>query len=135
MSIRDRPAEVADRAIAGHWEGDLLTGSHHTHIATLVERQSRFTMLVKVPRKDTTRMVAALSPQVQQLPAALRRSLTWDRGRELARHKHFTITTKVQVYFGDPQSPGQRGTNEIRIACCDSTSPTEPISHAIPKRS
>lgn len=112
LSIRDRPAEVADRAIPGHWEGDLLTGSHNTHIATLVERQSRFTMLVKVPGKDTTSVVAALSAQVRHLPAALRRSLTWDRGMELAHHKQFTLATKVQVYFCDPQRPWQRGTNE-----------------------
>lgn len=112
ISIQDRPAEVADRAIPGHWEGDLLTGSHNTHIATLVERRSRFTMLVKVPGKDTTSVVAALSTQVRQLPAALRRSLTWDRGMELAQHKQFTLATEVQVYFCDPQSPWQRGTNE-----------------------
>lgn len=112
LSIRDRPADVADRAIPGHWEGDLLTGSHNTHIATLVERRSRFTMLVKVPGKDTTSVVAALSTQLRQLPAALRRSLTWDRGMELAQHKQFTLATKVQVYFCDPQSPWQRGTNE-----------------------
>jgi IS30 family transposase len=112
ISIQDRPAEVADRAIPGHWEGDLLTGSHNTHIATLVERRSRFTMLVKVPGKDTASVVAALSTQVRQLPAALRRSLTWDRGMELAQHKQFTLATKVQVYFCDPQSPWQRGTNE-----------------------
>lgn len=112
LSIRNRPAEVADRAIPGHWEGDLLTGSHNTHIATLVERRSRFTMLVKVPGKDTTSVVAALSTQVRRLPATLRRSLTWDRGMELAQHKQFTLATKVQVYFCDPQSPWQRGTNE-----------------------
>lgn len=112
LSIRDRPAEVADRAIPGHWEGDLLTGSHNTHIATLVERRSRFTMLVKVPGKDTVSVVTALSQQVRTLPAALRRSLTWDRGMELAQHKQFTLATEVQVYFCDPQSPWQRGTNE-----------------------
>ena len=111
-SIRDRPAEVEDRAIPGHWEGDLITGSQNTHIATLVERQSRFTMLVKVPGKDTVSVVTALTAQVRQLPSALRRSLTWDRGMELARHKQLTIDTKMQVYFCDPQSPWQRGTNE-----------------------
>ena len=84
LSIRDRPADVEDRAIPGHWEGDLITGSQNTHIATLVERQSRFTVLVKVPGKDTTSVVTALSPQIRQLPSALRRSLTWDRGMELA---------------------------------------------------
>ena len=112
VSIRDRPADVEDRAIPGHWEGDLITGAQNTHIATLVERQSRFTMLVKVPGKDTASVVTALSTQIQQLPSALRRSLTWDRGMELAQHKQLTRATKVQVYFCDPQSPWQRGTNE-----------------------
>ena len=112
LSIRDRPADVEDRAIPGHWEGDLITGSQNTHIATLVERQSRFTMLVKVPGKDTASVVTALSTQIRQLPSALRRSLTWDRGMELAQHKRLTLDTKVAVYFCDPQSPWQRGTNE-----------------------
>ena len=112
LSIRDRPAEVEDRAIPGHWEGDLITGSQNTHIATLVERQSRFTMLVKVPGKDTASVVTALSRRVRTLPAALRRSLTWDRGMELAQHKRFTVATDVQVYFCDSQSPWQRGTNQ-----------------------
>ena len=112
ISIRERPAEVEDRAIPGHWEGDLLAGIGNSHIATLVERQSRFTMLVKVPSKDTVTVVAALSRQVRKLPASLRRSLTWDRGLEMAKHKSFTVDTKVKVYFCDPQSPWQRGTNE-----------------------
>lgn len=112
LSIRHRPADVDDRAIPGHWEGDLLAGSKNTHIATLVERQSRFTMLVKVPGKDTASVVTALSRQVRTLPSVLRRSLTWDRGMELAQHKQFTLATQVQVYFCDPQSPWQRGTNE-----------------------
>lgn len=112
VSIRHRPAEAEDRAIPGHWEGDLIAGSKNTHIATLVERQSRFTMLVKVPGKDTTSVVTALSTQIRRLPSALRRSLTWDRGMELAQHKRFTVDTSVQVYFCDPQSPWQRGTNE-----------------------
>ncbi|THJ17317.1 MAG: IS30 family transposase [Nitrospira sp. CG24B] len=112
ISIRDRPADVEDRAIPGHWEGDLIAGSKITHIATLVERQSRFTMLVKVPGKDTASVVTALSQQIRRLPSALRRSLTWDRGMELAQHKRLTIATNVQVYFCDPQSPWQRGTNE-----------------------
>ena len=112
ISIRDRPADVEDRAIPGHWEGDLITGSQNTHMATLVERASRFTMLVKVPGKDTASVVTALSTQIQQLPSALRRSLTWDRGMELAQHKRLTVATEVQVYFCDPQSPWQRGTNE-----------------------
>jgi IS30 family transposase len=112
VSIRERPADVEDRAIPGHWEGDLITGSKHTHIATLVERHSRFTVLVKVRGKDTARVVAALSKQVRKLPSELRRSLTWDRGMEMAHHKKFTVATDVQVYFCDPQSPWQRGTNE-----------------------
>jgi len=113
VSIRQRPAEVEDRAIPGHWEGDLLSGSSNTHIATLVERQSRFTMLVKLEGKDTATVVTALSKQVRKLPSELRRSLTWDRGMEMAEHKRFTIATDVNVYFCDPQSPWQRGTNEM----------------------
>lgn len=112
ISIRERPAEIKDRAVPGHWEGDLITGSKNTHIATLVERHSRFTMLVKVKGKDTANVVAALSKQVCKLPTELRQSLTWDRGMELAHHKKFTIATDVKVYFCDPQSPWQRGTNE-----------------------
>jgi IS30 family transposase len=114
VSIRDRPAEVADRAVPGHWEGDLLAGGHHSHIATLVERQSRFTLLVKVPGggKDTASVVPAVARQMRTFPTALRRSLTWDRGLELAQHAAFTVATDVQVYFCDPQSPWQRGTNE-----------------------
>ena len=112
ISIRERPAEVEDRAVPGHWEGDLLSGSRNSHIVTLVERHSRFAMLIKVPSKDTTVVVTALSRHIRKLPATLRRSLTWDRGLEMAKHKDFTIATDVQVYFCDPQSPWQRGTNE-----------------------
>jgi IS30 family transposase len=112
ISIRERPAEVEDRAIPGHWEGDLLAGTSNSHIATLVERHSRSTILIKVPSKDTATVVAALSRQVRKLPASLSRSLTWDRGLEMAKHKSFTVDTKVQVYFCDPQSPWQRGSNE-----------------------
>jgi IS30 family transposase len=112
ISIRERPAEVEDRAIPGHWEGDLLGGTHNSHIATLVERHSRFVALVKVPSKDTATVVAALTRHVRTLPVSLRRSLTWDRGLEMANHKSFTVATNVQVYFCDPQSPWQRGSNE-----------------------
>jgi IS30 family transposase len=112
ISIRERPAEVEDRAIPGHWEGDLLRGARNSHVITLVERSSRFVMLLKVSGKDTTTVVAALSRHVRRLPATLRRSLTWDRGHEMAQHKSFTMATDVQVYFCDPQSPWQRGSNE-----------------------
>ena len=112
ISIRERPAEVEDRAIPGHWEGDLLSGAKNSYIATLVERHSRFAMLIKVPSKETEVVVAALSRHVRKLPATLKRSLTWDRGLEMAKHKTFTVATDVTVYFCDPQSPWQRGTNE-----------------------
>lgn len=112
VSIRERPAEIEDRAVPGHWEGDLVSGSNNSHIATLVERHSRFVMLVKVAGKDTQSVVAALSKHVRKLPAELRKSLTWDRGMEMARHGKFTLATNVDVYFCDPSSPWQRGSNE-----------------------
>src|SRR6202047_755086 len=112
ISIRERPAEIEDRAIPGHWEGDLIAGTKNSHIATLVERHSRFTALVKVRSKDTATVVAALSRHVRKLPASLRRSLTWDHGLEMAKHKTFTVATDVKVYFCDPRSPWQRGSNE-----------------------
>jgi IS30 family transposase len=112
VSISERPASVEDRAIPGHWEGDMISGSNNSHIATLVERQTRFTMLVKLDGKDAKTVAAALSREVGKLPIRLRKSLTWDRGTEMALHKRFSAATSVKVYFCDPQSPWQRGTNE-----------------------
>jgi IS30 family transposase len=112
ISIRQRPAEVKDRAIPGHWEGDLVEGSRGTYIATLVERQSRFVILIKIPEKRTDAVVGALIKAVRKLPTALRKSLTWDRGSELTDHAKFTVATNVKVYFCDPYSPWQRGSNE-----------------------
>lgn len=112
VSISERPASVEDRAVPGHWEGDLLFGSHNSQIATLVERQTRYLMLVKLTGKDTETVVNALIKNARKLPQELYQSLTWDRGKELADHKRFTIATDVRVYFCDPQSPWQRGSNE-----------------------
>ena len=112
LSIRERPAEAQDRAVPGHWEGDLLAGSSSSQIATLVERHSRYVMLVKLPARDSRTVVKALSKTIRRLPQHLRRSLTWDCGKELSNHKDFTVATDVQVYFCDPHSPWQRGSNE-----------------------
>ena len=112
ISIRERPAEIEDRAIPGHWEGDLIAGTNRSYIATLVERHSRFVMLVKVADKSAPEVVQALIKQVRHLPKQLRKSLTWDRGLEMAQHKDFSIATNMDVYFCDPRSPWQRGTNE-----------------------
>ncbi|NQU30105.1 MAG: IS30 family transposase [Anaerolineae bacterium] len=112
VSISARPAEIEDRAVPGHWEGDLISGSNNTHMATLVERTSRYVMLVKVAGKDTQSVVGALTKHIQSLPSGLMHSLTWDRGSEMAQHKKLTLATSVDMYFCDPQSPWQRGTNE-----------------------
>ena len=112
ISIRERPASVEDRAVPGHWEGDLLSGSKNSHIATLVERHTRYVMLAKVANKETNTVVSALIKQAKKLPTELYKSLTWDRGKELAAHKQFTLATDIDVYFCDPQSPWQRGSNE-----------------------
>lgn len=111
-SISERPAIVEDRAVPGHWEGDLLCGSKNSQIATLVERHSRYVMLVKVNGKDTETVVNTLIENARRLPQELHQSLTWDRGNEMAAHKRFTLTTEIQVYFCDPQNPWQRGMNE-----------------------
>ena len=112
ISISERPATVEDRAVPGHWEGDLLCGSGNSQIATLVERHTRYVMLVKVERKDTETVINALIKTARKLPQELYKSLTWDRGSEMADHKRFTLATDIQVYFCDPQNPWQRGTNE-----------------------
>lgn len=112
LSISERPACVEDRAVPGHWEGDLLCGSKNSQIATLVERRSRYVMLVRVDGKDTETVVNALIENARRLPQELYQSLTWDRGKEMAAHKRFTLATDIQVYFCDPQNPWQRGTNE-----------------------
>jgi len=112
VSIRERPAEAEDRAVPGHWEGDLLFGSKNSQIATLVERHSRYVLLARVKSKDTGTVINALIKQAHTLPRELYRSLTWDRGKEMADHKRFTLDTDIKVYFCDPQSPWQRGSNE-----------------------
>ena len=112
VSIRERPAAAEDRALPGHWEGDLLFGTKNSQIATLVERQSRYVMLAKVASKDTATVVNALIKHAHKLPHELYQSLTWDRGKEMADHQRFTLATDIKVYFCDPQSPWQRGSNE-----------------------
>jgi IS30 family transposase len=112
VSIRERPASVEDRAVPGHWEGDLLIGSHNSQIATLVERQTRYVMLIRVKSKDTKTVINALIKHAHKLPRELYKSLTWDRGKEMADHKRFSLDTDIKVYFCDPRSPWQRGSNE-----------------------
>lgn len=112
VSIRERPASVEDRAVPGHWEGDLIAGSKNSYIATLVERHTRYVMLAKVQNKDTMSVINALIKQSKKLPNELYKSLTWDRGKELADHQRFSLATNIKVYFCDPQSPWQRGSNE-----------------------
>jgi len=116
VSISDRPASVEDRAVPGHWEGDLISGPKNSNIVTLVERHSRFVMLAKINSRDTKAVIAALIKQSRKLPRELYKSLTWDRGKELSDHKRFTLATNIDVYFCDPHSPWQRGTNEC-VAC------------------
>ena len=112
VSIRERPPSVEDRAVPGHWEGDLLVGTNNSQIATLVERHTRYVMLVRVPSKDTKTVIDALIKQAHKLPRELYKSLTWDCGKEMAEHKRFSLDTDIKVYFCDPSSPWQRGSNE-----------------------
>ena len=112
VSISERPASVEDRAVPGHWEGDLISGSNNSHIATLVERHSRYVLLVKLKGKDTETVISALIKHAKKLPTELYKSLTWDRGTEMSDHQRFTLATNIDVYFCDPQSPWQRGSNE-----------------------
>jgi len=112
VSISERPAAVEDRAVPGHWEGDLLIGSKSSQIATLVERHTRYVMLAKVKSKDTKTVINVLIKHAHKLPTELYKSLTWDRGKELADHQRFSLDTNIDVYFCDPRSPWQRGSNE-----------------------
>ena len=112
VSISERPASVEDRAVPGHWEGNLISGTRNTHIATLVERHTRYVMLAKVSGKDSKTVINALIKHAHKLPRELYKSLTWDRGSEMAEHTRFTLATDIDVYFCDPQSPWQRGSNE-----------------------
>ena len=112
ISISARPAESADRAVPGHWEGDLIAGAESSHIATLVERASRYTLLVKIPSKDSVLVARALARKIRTLPTGLKASLTWDRGSEMTQHAAFTLATQMAVFFCDPHKPWQRGTNE-----------------------
>jgi IS30 family transposase len=121
LHISERPAEADDRAVPGHWEGDMVSGSGNSHVGTLVERSSRFVQLVKLENKTTDCVIAALTAKVQELPEQLKQSLTWDRGLEMAKHKQFTVDTGVQVYFCDLKSPGSAGPTRTPTACFVST--------------
>jgi IS30 family transposase len=112
VSISERPSSIEDRAVSGHWEGDLIFGSQNSQIAILVERHTRYVMLAKVNGKDTQTVIDALIKQAHKLPKELYQSLTWDRGKEMADHKRFTLETDIKVYFCDPHNPWQRGSNE-----------------------
>jgi IS30 family transposase len=112
VSISERPASAGDRAVPGHWEGDLISGTNNSHIATLVERHTRYVMMAKVNGKDTETVINALIKHAHKLPSELYKSLTWDRGKEVANHQRFILATDIQVYFCDPRSPWQRGSNE-----------------------
>ncbi len=112
VSISERPAEVEDRAVPGHWEGDLIAGDQTSFIVTLVERQSRYVMLARLKNKETNTVVKALIRRMKMLPPTLQRTITWDRGSEMAAHKRFTMATDIDVFFCDPYSPWQRGSNE-----------------------
>ena len=122
VSISERPATTEDRALPGHWEGDLLFGNRNSQIATLVERHTRYVMLVKIAGIDTETVINALIKNARKLPQELYKSLTWDRGKEMAAHKRFTLATDIKVYFCDPHSPWQRGRMRIRTGSCGSIS-------------
>jgi IS30 family transposase len=133
MSISERPPSVEGRAVPGHWEGDLMSGTHNSQIATLVERQTRYLMLVKVAGKDTETVVDALIKNTRKLPQELYKSLTWDRGKEMAGHKRFTLATDSKVYFCDPPSPWQRGRQREDERTEGSTCPRASTSRATHK--
>jgi hypothetical protein len=126
VSIRQRPAAVEDRAVPGHWEGDLLSGSTNSYNATPVERHTRYVMLAKVANKDTQTVVSALIKQAKRLPSELYKSLTWDRGKELTDHRRFRLTTNIDVYFCVRKARGNVDQMETPTACCDNTSPGAP---------
>ena len=134
VSIRQRPADVADRALPGHWEGDLLEGARGTYIVTLVERQSRYVMLVRLPNKETQTVIRALARRIRRLPHGLMKSLTWDRGSELAAHRAFTIATNIQVYFVIRKVRGSAAPTKTPMDYCASTCPTRSTSPATAKR-